>query len=73
MTGLLPGETEPPGCLQGLRFLESERARPPVVIKGGGGVGVFIIRPVKFHGDWSSGSRLPSVQLPLLFLHSLSW
>jgi len=53
-------------------FSESDRASPPDVTKGGGGVGTFIARLVIFHGDWSSGSRLSRVELRWTFLHSLN-
>jgi len=53
-------------------FSESDRASLPDVTKGGGGVGTFIARLVIFHCDWSSGSRVSSVELRWTFLQSLS-
>ena len=66
-------ENESPFCLQGLRlFPESVIANTLGVTKGDEGVGIFIIRAFIFTSDWSSGSRLSTVELHWSFLHSLS-
>jgi hypothetical protein len=54
-------------------FSESEKSSPSGVTKEGGGVGIFIARLVIFHGDWSYGLRLSSVEFRWSLLHLLSW